>query len=174
MTLGLARGTLSVVPYCDEWAGYYRIEEAALKPLIGFYIDDLQHVGSTSLTFQGMVAKPIIDMAARISDLQKIESCVPILEGAGYWYKGENGIADRHLFAKGKSIVTHHLHMMLPGCTNWEKQINFRDYLLANPDQAKAYALLKKRLYAASKGDRKAYQAGKKDFIEAILIKAKS
>ena len=174
MILGLPKGKLNVVSYSPEWARMYSVEEKLLNDLVGNWLDDLQHVGSTALPFPSMVAKPIIDMAAFVSNFEKIESCIVALEEIDYHYRGEQGIAGRHLFAKGQNVITHHLHMMLPGCSNREKQIYFRDYLLSHPDQAEAYAKLKRNLYNVSGGDRKEYQAGKKTFINKILEKAKN
>ena len=51
--------------------------------------------------------------------------------------------------------------------------ILFRDYLINNPDELKAYENLKKELAIKFKDDRKSYTASKNEFITDIINKAK-
>ena len=73
---------------------------------------------------------------------------------------------------------THHLHIYdlsyEDGRRNWDRQILFRDYLLANPDEAKAYETLKRNLAAQFTHGRIAYGDHKTDFILATLEKAQA
>ena len=64
--LGLARGTVSVVPHNDEWEVTGRKTIAKLKELLGDTAVDIQHVGSTSI--KGIYAKPIIDLVIGVND----------------------------------------------------------------------------------------------------------
>ncbi len=171
--LGLKRGVLDLVDYCKQWKMLYRKEEEELRQTLGATIDEIEHVGSTSLEVAGMIAKPILDIALRVNNLKSVESSIDAMAELGYVYRGEQGIAGRHLFAKGDP-VTVHLHMMLPWCSNWENQVYFRDYLLEHSEKAAAYVRLKKALLSQSGGDRRAYMDGKGTFIEQMLLEAKA
>ncbi len=168
--LGLKRGVLRLVAYSPAWPALYADTAKQLQTLVGAHILDMQHVGSTAIP--GMLAKPIIDIAIRMPALQSIKIAIDVLEPEGYTYRGEQGIPGRHLFAKGDPI-THHVHCMLPGCSNWEKQTLFKAYLLRFPEKAEAYATLKRHLLATVAGDRSAYSNGKKAFIHQTLEEAR-
>ncbi len=167
--LGLKRGVLTLSSYHVEWKTCYAEEKARLQAVIADSIEEIEHVGSTALP--EMIAKPILDIAIRVNDLQCIEQSKPALIDLGYVYRGEQGIVGRHLFAKGDP-VTHHVHIMLPDCSNWFKQVGFRDYLLKHPDIALEYAALKRKLISIPSIDRKSYSNGKAPFIERVLERA--
>lgn len=169
--LGLKRGILSLSPYTPAWSDLYTLESALLRELLGPAIIDIQHVGSTSIP--GMIAKPILDIAIQTGSLESVSLAEQVLPKHGYVCRGEQGIPGRHLFAKGDPI-THHVHMMLPYCDNWQNQLLFRNYLLAFPEMAAQYVILKQQLIATVAGDRKAYGDGKKAFIKLILAEAKA
>jgi GrpB-like predicted nucleotidyltransferase (UPF0157 family) len=59
--IGLARGTVRVVPYSFSWKAAYNKKENLLKYLLGEKAIDIQHVGSTSI--EVLASKPIIDIA---------------------------------------------------------------------------------------------------------------
>jgi GrpB-like predicted nucleotidyltransferase (UPF0157 family) len=55
---------------------------------------------------------------------------------------------------------------------HWERLI-FRDYLIAHPETARAYARLKLGLASAHPNDRVAYTKGKTAFIQRVTAQAK-
>jgi GrpB-like predicted nucleotidyltransferase (UPF0157 family) len=72
---------------------------------------------------------------------------------------------------KGQS---YHIHMEPKGAESiWEK-INFRDYLISNPEVAEEYAALKKVLAKKYEFDRDAYTDAKTDFIKKATSVAKA
>ena len=138
---------------------------------IGDYIEDIQHVGSTSIP--GMSAKPILDIAIAVKDFEEARICIEPLCKMGYTFKGENDIPRRHYFLKGEPCTTHHIHMLEKDNEEWEKLILFRDYLRSNQNTAEEYKELKRNLLQRLRGDRKAYQAAKSDFVEAVIRKSR-
>lgn len=171
MTLGLARGEVRVVPYDPAWPAAFAAERERLRKALGGLAMEVEHVGSTSVP--GLAAKPVLDLAAGRPPESALEPYVRALEGAGYTYRGENGIAGRHLFVRGsESARTHHLHLVALGGEEWERQRAFRDALRADPAARDAYAALKHDLAARHPGDRAAYTGGKADFIARVLREA--
>ncbi len=167
---GLKRGELRVSPYREEWKNLFEIEKRDIEKAIGDYIEDIQHVGSTSIP--GMSAKPILDIAIAVKDFEEARICIKPLCKMGYTFKGENGIPRRHYFLKGEPC-THHIHMLEKDNEEWEKLILFRDYLRSNQNIAEEYKELKRNLLQRLRGDRKAYQAAKADFVEAVIRKSR-
>lgn len=169
--IGLARGTVKLLPYNYEWAELYKQEEKLLYSLIGQYIIDIQHVGSTSI--EGLDAKPIIDIAAGVKSLDDVEKFRNLLEGAGYQYRGSAGVEGRVMFAKGsEDSRSHYLHIEVYGGKLWENHIYFRDYLCLHKESLEEYSKLKKELAAKFGEDRKSYTSAKNDFISSILKRA--
>ncbi len=163
-----------VVEYDLNWPVRYDAEKTCILEVIGAYIEDIQHVGSTSVP--GLGAKPIIDIMIGIHDLSLVEKCVQPLENLGYEYLSEFGIPGRHYFRKPPDTVstlrTHHIHMVERNHREWRKHLLFRDYLRNHPEDARQYYLLKKALADKFGSDREGYTDAKTDFIQAILAKA--
>jgi len=163
-----------IVDYNPAWPGLYEEEKMCILDAIGEYIEDIQHVGSTSVP--GLGAKPIIDIMIGIHDLSLVDECVQPLQSLGYEYLGEFGIPGRHYFRKPPETLsmhrTYHIHMVETNHDGWKRNMLFRDYLRTHPEDAKQYEVLKRALAEQFGSDREGYADAKTDFIEAVLVKA--
>ena len=65
--LYITRSGKVVIEYDPDWSALYEQEQIRILAAIGEYIDDIQHVGSTSVP--GLGAKPIIDIMIALPDL---------------------------------------------------------------------------------------------------------
>jgi len=175
--LGLKRGTVRL---CPHEAGWEREAEATVRQLwelLGDLAVDIQHVGSTSVPT--IMAKPIIDIAAAVRSFDAVLERREALEAAGFCYRTDK-IEDQLLFARGSYYTgegeeqTHFIHVVLAGSEGWRDYLNFRDYLRAFPEEARAYEDLKLRLAAEHPEDagREKYLAGKHDFIRETIARA--
>lgn len=169
--IGLERGVVRLVPYDEAWKHAFEEEKQRLQAVVGDYVLDIQHIGSTAIP--GGVAKPIIDIAIAVESFEDAFACVSPIEQIGYEYVGEHGIARRHYFVKRDPRTTHHVHMNEITSRDWKEQILFRDYLLAHPEAIDAYRALKFRLAEQFPLDRDAYTNGKEPFIRRILQMAR-
>jgi GrpB-like predicted nucleotidyltransferase (UPF0157 family) len=169
LVIGLERDVVRLVPYSPEWARLFLEEERRLRALIGSYVIDIQHVGSTAIP--GMIAKPIIDIAIAIARFEEGERCVEPIESLGYEYRGEHGIPGRHYFVKGDPR-TYHIHVLEHDSREWVKHIVFRDSLRQDRQAAKEYARLKRSLAEKHPNDRAAYTEGKTEFVAYVLERA--
>lgn len=168
--------TIAVEAYNPVWPTLFEEEKARIVALIGPYLEDMQHVGSTAVA--GLAAKPIIDILAGVHSLDNVPHCVGPLESLGYEYLGEYGIPKRHYFRKPALPITqqprtHHIHMVERGHWEGEKLLLFRDYLRAHPETAEEYARLKHNLAVRYRDNREAYTDGKTDFVRSVLAKAR-
>jgi GrpB-like predicted nucleotidyltransferase (UPF0157 family) len=164
--LGLERRTVRLVPHVERWHELFDEEEDRLCVAIGEYALAVEHVGSTAIC--GLSAKPIIDIAVAVREIADAGKCVMLLEQIGYEYRGEQGIAGRHFFGKGKPR-THHLHMVELSSDFWRNHLLFRDYLRGHREIIAKYERLKRELAHRHKENREAYTEGKAAFIEGVL-----
>lgn len=166
--IGLPRGTVKLVLYSSERQSLFVEEERELHASIGTYVMDIQHVEGTAIP--GLEAKPIIDIAVAVRQLEDVEKCIKPLECLGYEYKADEGHPGRFFFAKGDpSRRTHYVHMVEWNSDSWKSYIRFRDYLRRHKEAAKEYARLKRELARKSQGNRDFYTPGKAEFIESVL-----
>lgn len=163
--LGLETGKLKFLPHDPEWKGLFEKEKQLLQAAIGNNVLDIQHVGSTSIP--GIIAKPILDIGIAVANFETAFICIEPIEKLGYAYRGENGILRRHFFVKGNPR-THHIHMLEIMSQDWQRLILFRDYLVQHPEMAQQYVQIKLKLFKQFKGDRNAYQDGKRNLIEQV------
>lgn len=168
--LGLEHGVLELHTYTGEWTILYQEEESLLLSAIGEYILEFQHIGSTAIP--GMLAKPIIDIAAAFEDFEAAKICIQPVTQLGYEYRGEYGIPGRYYYVKGIPR-THHLHIYESTSHEWKDHLYFRDRLIGNPGLAEKYAGLKLELAQKHTNNRLAYQEGKKRFIQDVLRNAR-
>ena len=171
--LGLERDKVILSPHRNAWARLFEEEKGRLNKAIGTGVLDIQHVGSTSVP--GLKAKPILDIGVAVENFEEAFTLVSHVEGLGYTYRGERGVARRHLFVKGPpENRTHHLHMLEAMSGDWRTLLRFRDQLRIHPATAAAYQTLKEDLATKFGTNRKAYTDGKHDFIQKALREARS
>ncbi len=166
--------SIVIADYDPVWPALFEEEKARILAVAGSYIQDIQHVGSTSVP--GLGAKPTIDILIGLSDLALVEKCVLPLQGLGYEYLGENGLPERHFFRRppGASWIgrTHNMHMVVKGNRDWRRMVTFRDYLRTHPEVVQQYYALKQELatrYSSHRDAYKIYPEAKTEFIESIL-----
>ena len=176
--IGLKRGAVRLCEHEKEWEIEAQNTIFRLKAILGDVIEDIQHVGSTSIP--SIKAKPIIDIAVAVDSFDDILAFEKELKAGGFHYRPKANIEGQLLFASGSSyegtgdLQTHFIHVVLANSMEWINYINFRDYLNSTPSAAKAYENLKLSLakeVPAGNG-REKYFKGKHDFIVYTLRKA--
>jgi GrpB-like predicted nucleotidyltransferase (UPF0157 family) len=166
--MGLQSDQVSIEDYTAQWAEAFGEERDRLVAALGPLALAVEHVGSTSVP--GLCAKPVIDIAIGVTDLQTGKECVAPLSALGYEYKGEAGIPGRHFLAKGNpENRTHYIHVEPLNEALWRNHILFRDYLRCHPEEAVTYGQLKMALAEQFSQDRDAYALGKNNYIENII-----
>jgi GrpB-like predicted nucleotidyltransferase (UPF0157 family) len=163
---------IEVVPYNPDWPRLFEEEAARLAVIFGPEIVAIHHIGSTAIST--IKAKPIVDMLVEVRDIEKIDAFDATMSRRGYLPRGEFGIAGRRYFIKGDEIHrTHHIHMYQAGHPDVARHLDFRDYLIAHPEDAQAYSRLKEDLARRYPTDAESYVAGKDGLIKELDRKAK-
>lgn len=165
-----AKRKVEVLPYQEGWALKYFEEAEQIKAILEKELISIHHIGSTSII--GMSAKPIIDILVEVKEIAKVDDYNKMMESLDYSSKGENGIKGRRYFQKGGMDRTHHIHIYGTGNQEINRHLNFRDFLIENQEQAKAYANLKEKLAIAYPYDIESYIKGKDAFIKTVDLAA--
>jgi GrpB-like predicted nucleotidyltransferase (UPF0157 family) len=160
--------------YDPRWperaAGY----AGELRPVLDrWLLGPIEHVGSTSIP--GLVAKPVIDLMARVADADAVAGyAVGALGELDWRYVPPelDGRPWRRFFAKVSPDGLHrlaHLHVMSAGAARWDQQLRFRDALRASPALRDEYAAVKSRLASIYADDRERYTEEKATFVTRVM-----
>ena len=162
---------IEVVPYDPKWARRYRLEADKIAAVLKTELVQIQHIGSTAVN--KILAKPIIDILAEVRGIEALDARNEEMLALGYRAMGEYGIKARRFFVKGteESRICH-LHIYQSGNPRIAEHLYFRDYLIANPKEAKQYSDLKRSLARKHPHDIDKYMDGKNSFIKDIINKA--
>ena len=170
--LGLKRGTVKLEPHQNEWVKEAEKTIEELKYLLGDIAVDIQHIGSTAIS--SIHAKPIIDIAIGVRDLNDILPYIEILQKNNFIFRGED-IPNQLLFVMGdltENVLTHHIHVVKWNGLQWNNYINFRDYLNSFPQKAEMYDNYKQSLAIHFSENRRCYTEKKRAVIASILEQA--
>ena len=154
MSIGMKRGTV----YLEEHQIYWEESASAViadiqNALAGLDVD-AQHIGSTAI--KSIKAKPIIDIAATVDDLDEVIARNENLAGFDIIFRFDE--RPKHLlYVKGdfeKDTRTHHIHIVPKGSEEWKNYLRFRDLLNDDISIAGEYEQLKLELWEKYADDR--------------------
>ena len=164
--MGLINGKVYLENNYELWKKMYEDEK---EILINIFKDErfiYEHVGSTSI--KGLAAKPIVDIAIGVSNLDQLDKYVDTLESM-YTVKYNND-SDEILLIKENGAETFFLiHILKKNSKRYINLIKFRDILNKNPDIVKEYENLKLGLLQKYADNRKLYTQSKNNFIQDVL-----
>lgn len=174
MQLGLESGRAALCPHQEGWAELAREAIRELRGIFGEYALDIQHIGSTAIP--GILAKPILDIAVGVRELEHLDAPLAALEATGRYQKRTNRFSNNllYLLYDGAGRRTHQIHILPIEDEQWLNYVNFRDYLLRFPEKAREYEALKIRLAQEHGDSQMAYTDGKKEYMEGMLKEARA
>ncbi|ROP65602.1 GrpB family protein [Curtobacterium sp. ZW137] len=156
---------VELVEHRAVWALDFRSEAARVFRGLGSSVTAIEHIGSTAVP--GLLAKPVIDLAARAAAGVDPFALGPLLEGLGY-VRHSNGPKNHGVYVRSSSGTrTHILHVFAAEAWEHCNQRLFRDALLRDPAARQRYAELKRSLSGLDDG--RDYTAGKLDLVEEVL-----
>ena len=164
---------VALAPHTPQWAVRAEALIADLRVAAPTASRALHHIGSTAVP--GLAAKPVIDLLGEAESLAAIEAVRPALEGLGWRWRGENGVAGRRYFTRDDPETGArgvHLHVHATGDPMIAWHLAFRDRLRAEPEVAAAYAREKARCAALHPDDSGAYAACKKAWTDGVAGEA--
>lgn len=156
--------------YDPLWPERFEILRARSSTALGPLAAAIEHIGSTAVP--GLAAKPIIDLDILLRSDADMTPAIAALASLGYEHHGDLGIPGRETFRAPRSNFPQHVYVCLPSSREYTRHVAFRDHLRTHPEDATAYADLKRTLAAHSSADRDVYTRGKTEFVEGILRRA--
>ena len=174
IAIGLKRDLVELTEHNPKWKTLATQTIGLLWDIFGKTAKDIQHVGSTSI--QWIKAKPIIDIAVAVKNLNEVEPLMPKLNDAGFFKSKLHAIEGDILVCDDNELAdtrSYHIHIVELGSIQWINYISFRDYLNENLNSAKEYERIK--IISAEKhpSDRTAYTNDKEEVLIRLLHEAK-
>ena len=170
---GLKRGTVRLVPHQEQWKNSALKAMILCKNLLGDVVVETMHIGSTAVP--GICAKPVIDVAVGVRDLEAVKAQQKVLEKHQIIFRGED-VPGQLLWVKGdfeRDTRTHHIHVLRWNSPAWVDYLDFRDFLTACPEAAASYERVKIALARQYPDSRAEYTAGKAKYIARTLRAAR-
>lgn len=159
---------VEIVPHDPRWREAFEAEAKQIASALGENIVAVHHIGSTAIP--NIYAKPVIDLMVEVRDITEVDGRSSAMESLGYEVKGEFGIPGRRYFRKDnrEGIRTHQIHAFETGSSEVERHLAFRDYMIANPEDAQRYSELKRQLAEEHPQSMDGYMDGKDGFIKEM------
>lgn len=160
-----------LAPHNPRWREWAAEEMDSLGKLLAGFNPAMHHVGSTALP--DIQAKPIVDILVEVAGNVAWSTVRAIMEAQGYICMAQTECRlsfNKGYAPEGYAERVFHIHFRRAGDND---ELLFRDYLLANPEAAKAYERLKLSLLPAFRNDRDGYTRAKTAFVNRILAKAR-
>lgn len=164
---------IEVVDYDPAWAGMFEDWKRRLLTILPDLLDEVHHIGSTSVP--GLSAKPKIDIDAVLLGGAALPEAIERLKSLDQLvFHGDPYGDGMWTFTSGHGSYGARLYLCGPDNATHRRRVLFRDWLRSHPDDAEAYAALKRGLAVGANGDWKAYTGGKAEFVARIVACASS
>ena len=158
---------IEVVAYDAQWPRLFQVEAARLAAVFCEELLSVHHMGSTAVP--GLWAKPLIDILPIVRDIERVDSFNDLMVALGYLPKGEYGIPGRRFFNLDVGDRRlFNVHVYQAGNPEISRHLDFIEYLRSHPEDAVAYADLKRDLATQYTDDIDSYVTGKTDLIRQI------
>jgi GrpB-like predicted nucleotidyltransferase (UPF0157 family) len=155
--------------YDPSWPAQFSAMADRLRPVLGTSVTELEHIGSTAVP--GLLAKPVIDIAARAVSLDEVAA--KDLSPLGFEYHPDGPPGRRTYTRVVDDVLTHNLHVFPPEVWDTLNQRILRDYLRESPTAVAQYADLKRKL-AADGLTGFDYTVAKTDLVQRLTDEARA
>lgn len=162
--------------FSSEWIlDYHKEKNIIVQCLKGFDVS-IEHIGSTAI--EGIIAKPIIDLAIGIKGFNsKHAEVMDLLSTLGYTLVLGviKNLPKRRVLWKGSVVKhTHHVHITEKNGRDWKDLILFKKFISTNSEARSRYEKEKKLLASKFKNDISSYANGKELIYKELLLMAKN
>jgi GrpB-like predicted nucleotidyltransferase (UPF0157 family) len=169
--LSLEPTVIEVAGYNDAWPRMAEAACAQLQESLPGLFSAIEHIGSTAVP--GLAAKPIIDLMAAAGDLDRVAAHDGTLLILGY-EPHDTGMPGRLFYRRDENgRRACHLHVVPAANFATRNELLLRDYLRANPADARRYAALKRELAAGQQASAD-YTRAKTELIQELTDRARA
>ena len=161
---------VKVVPYDPRWPQQFlAVRDHLLLALEGVRVRAIEHVGSTAVP--GLAAKPRLDINVVVV-AEHLDAARRALEAAGYTWRGERGIPDRHAFHAPDREPERSVYVVIEGSLALRNVLAVRDLLRRDAQLRDEYGAFKLELAKRDYADGDEYAVAKSPVIQRILAAA--
>ncbi|WP_238392407.1 GrpB family protein [Paenibacillus antri] len=161
---------IEIVPYSPDWPERFRTIGSQVRRALDAAAIRIDHIGSTAVP--GLDAKPIIDIQVSVASLEPIDAYRQRMIGIGYSWRSDNPDRTKRYFRESPEMDRTHIHMRVRGSWSEQFALLFRDYLRNCPEEAGAYAAMKREQAQRFRLDRESYVEAKEPMIWDIMRRA--
>ncbi|MBE6609788.1 MAG: NUDIX domain-containing protein [Ruminococcaceae bacterium] len=156
-----------LLSYNPEWAEVGKTVINELRSVFGGVIVDARHIGSTAV--ENLKSRPIIDIAVAVHSFDEARGFLAQLEPLGYLHRPETDTENQIFLSTIKNRYNVYIHIVIYMKTLWNSYVAFQECLKKDPETRQKYEQLKTILAQRHVYDRRAYTAGKSEFVRRIL-----
>ena len=161
---------IKVVDYDPAWPALFEAQKRTILLIVGDMVEDIHHIGSTSIA--GLCAKPKIDIHAVLRSHELIPDAIELVKRHGYAFQGDPYNDGMWTFTQGHGSYGTRLYLCGPDNAMHIKRIRFRDYLRAHPEWRERLSEHKWQLAERFENDKEAYIDAKAPMVLEILVLA--
>jgi GrpB-like predicted nucleotidyltransferase (UPF0157 family) len=162
-------GSVYLAPYDPQWPTQYESIAERIRFALAERVEQLEHVGSTSVP--GLAAKPVIDVVLAVRDSADEPSYVPALAAQGFELRIREPGWLEHRLLRSRDIRAN-VHVFSSGCEEIARMIAFRDWLRTHDEDRKRYEQKKRELSVLTWTHMQDYADAKSEVVRAITIAA--
>lgn len=170
MKLGLSKDEVRLVPYTNQWEKLFNEVKRDILHHTSLSPNAIVHVGSTAI--DGMMAKPIIDIAVGVEDISKLDKpFFKDLQRADFLrlrVERPEEVVLARFRDDTYQVKTHYIHLVNIEGSLWKNLIFFRDYLNKNEAVKREYLQIKQAYLRYSSTNINAYTEHKETFVKRI------
>lgn len=161
--LGLRRGEVALHDHDERWSIVFHHHAEVVRRGLGGQVGGIEHVGSTAV--EGLVAKPVVELAVRLTPAADKAKVIASLEARRYVFRGNKNDHGGLLFVAEDQPHrrTVHLHVLRHDDPQWERYLRVRDLLRTDEGARRRYAAFKRELAGRCSEDRGAYTPRPRD-----------
>jgi GrpB-like predicted nucleotidyltransferase (UPF0157 family) len=160
--------TTRLTHYDPRWRQEFEQTRSSILQSCEGWVSDVQHVGSTAIS--GIIARPIVDCVAFVSDPAGFEEASICIEGLNFrvlpnpdWLP-----SGRWLVKPRAGESTHHVYLFLGDDSHAFRMIRLRDTLRNDRELAMKFEETKVHHWKCKEGEPDAYADAKAPLFEAI------
>jgi GrpB-like predicted nucleotidyltransferase (UPF0157 family) len=158
---------VELAEYDAARVGRFHAEALLIADALGDLVQEIQHVGSTSVP--GLAGKPTVDIAVGVETLELASRAVERMGAAGFRYEEDETRPWERRFVKGDEIPRVVIvHVVEWQGSKWREFIRFRNTLRADRNLAVEYEELKRKLLERGRWYR---GVDKQELIERVLAR---
>ncbi|GAB5402114.1 MAG: GrpB family protein [Aureliella sp.] len=162
--------SLRLMQFNPAWKQEFEQARSSILQATDGWVADCQHVGATAL--EGSIAAPVIDLAAGLRELSRLNEVAALVEGLNYRRRETPSWCDEELVAyleKPRSgQPTHSILIVALDGPAWVRMLQHRQQLSASEELKETLGTLKRKLYVTGCSAATNYESAKQAFFSKL------